>query len=401
MRTRTVLASLLFVAACGDDPVVAGTDTGRTNTADAARADANVETDAESDATTTDTSEADAGETDTSEDVADAFVGADATPVEIGNECVAFSYVADEAYRAADIIWVIDTSESMNDEIDAVRANINRFADSILGSGIDLSVVMVASKERKEVPTEAPFPLPIPLPPTVYLGVCVPSPLSAANACPDYDNPPVFMHPDIDVYSTDALERLMVDAYPLFRLSLRPRARTHVVVVSDDASGKDANWFREQIRNAASPGFSEDWVFHSIVGLGGCGEGSPSVYEQLSRDTGGVIQSVCQSDWTPIFDALLSGVVNDAEIPCAFGLPTPEDGLELNPAQVNVFHTPPGGEAGLVVNVASAEDCSEVNGGWYYDNPLDPSSVFICPGLCGAGVQGTVELAFGCNTVKE
>lgn len=400
MRTRSALLAALFLVACGDDGSDAnGPDRygdsgpGRQDTSsDVAPSDTEDDTEADAGA---DTSVPDVAVDTTTPDAGD-----DAQPVEIPNECLDVVYVADEAYRAADIIWVIDTSESMDTEIGIIRNNINDFVSRIDGSGVDTRVVMVASKEDRTIQIEVPM-IPFPVPQS-YLGVCVPPPLSAAAGCPDTDNPPTFMHPDVDVYSNDAMERLMVDAYPQFRLNLRPHARTHIVFVTDDSSSKNAQWFRDQTRTVDPPGFSLDYVVHSIIARGGdsCGDGVGDTYQQLSLETGGVVHSVCLSDWTPIFEGLLEGVVNDAQIPCAFGMPEPEEGLVIRPDQVNVLYTPPSGEQELVRNVDTREDCP-ATGGWYYDNPGDPTAVYICPGLCGDGVQGTIDIAFGCDTIKE
>lgn len=329
--------------------------------------------------------------------------GRDGSAVDIRNECAEIVFVADNAYRAADIIWVIDTSESMDGEITIVRNNINRFVEQIEESGVDTRVFMVASKvdRTKNVTQVLPIFGEVTVPQS-YLGVCVPPPLSAAPGCPDTDNPPVFVHPDVDVYSTDALERLMVDGYPQFRNYLRAFARTHIVAVTDDASSKTPEWFQQQTRTVAPPGFSLDYVFHSIVAYGdrSCGDGDGDDYRALSAATGGVIQDICTGNWDPIFDALLEGVVSDAVIPCAFGLPEPEDGLVINPNQVNVYHTPLEGEAQLVYNVDSAADCGS-GPGWYWDDPREPRAIYICPSLCGREVEGTVSIELGCDTVKE
>ena len=412
---RLLACLLLLLVACGDDggsvvgPDRNGTDPvdtdgrgGRDAETDLGTADSGDAEDGEDagadaavDAPTQDSSGGDTGSADTAPDV-----HRDTNPVDIDNECVEVAYVAEEAYRAADIIWVIDTSESMDDEIALVRANINNFVGRIDESGVDTRVVMVASKEDRTINIEVPF-IPFPVPQS-YHGVCVPPPLSLMPGCPDTDNFPFFLHPDVDVYSTDALTRLMEDAYPQFRRILRPHARTHIVVVTDDSSEKSPEWFRDQTRLVDPPGFSVDYVFHSIIARSGdsCGDGAGSDYEVLSFETGGVVQSICLSDWTPIFNALLEGVVSDAVIPCAFGMPEPEEGLVINPNEVNVYLTPPGGEAELVRNVENSSGCTD-EGGWYYDDPFDPTAVFICPAICGDGVNGTIDIAFGCETIKE
>lgn len=408
MRRLSILLFALLAAACGDDDTTAATD--GPSRGDIGGTGDSGSDDAGDDAT--DTGEEDAG-TDVTEDVSadaaddaatDTRVDRDGTPVDIGNECAEITFVADNAYRAADIIWVIDTSESMDNEIAIVRNNINQFVQSIDGSGVDVRMFMVASKEdrSKNVTQVLPFVGEITVPQS-YLGVCVPPPLSAADTCPDMDNPPVFVHPDVDVYSSDALERLMLDGYPQFRNYLRGgSARTHIVAVTDDSSSKDPDWFREQTRLVDPPGFSTDYVFHSIVayGEGGCGDGDGDDYRALSAATGGVIQDICLGNWDPIFDALLEGVVNDAEIPCAFGLPEPDDGFVINYNEVNVYHTPIDGDPYLVYNVENEGECGD-GGGWYWDDPREPTAIWICDSLCGGEVEGTIDIAFGCETIKE
>lgn len=394
MRTLSLLTLALFLSACGDDST--GTPTGPSR--DVGGTTTDIEGDIDGDATALPDTGGTEDTTETQQDTGDR----DASAVDIFNECGEIEFVADGAYRAADIIWVIDGSESMDDEIEHVRSNINTFVSRIDESGIDVRMVMVASKETRTVnKTEViPFPPYEITAPVTYHGICVPEPLSAAPGCPDTDNPPLFVHPDVNVYSTDALERLMVDAYPMFRNNLRRHARTHIVVVTDDSSSKDAAWFRDQTRLVDPPGFSLDYMMHSIIALGSCGNGSGAVYESMSFDTGGVVQDVCRSDWTPIFDKLLEGVVGSSELPCAYGLPEPGEDFVLIPSQVNVFFTPSGGERVLVPNVDNASACGEGQG-WYYDNPADPRAVYVCPTLCGDAALGSVDMTFGCDTVKR
>lgn len=348
--------------------------------------------DAAADATT-DAAPPDASLPDTSTPV-------DARPVEDAEACVEIAYEAGEANRPADIIWVIDSSESMDDEIGQVQANINAFASLIDASGVDVRVVMIASKYDDNVEVELPIPIPLPFPIfQSYYGVCVPPPLSSAPGCPDTDNPPQFVHPHVNVYSTDALTRLF-ESYALFRDVLRPWAKTHIVAVTDDSSELSASEFNSRAAALAGPGFT-DLAFHSIVDITGstCGDGPGDDYVNLSNSTGGVVQSICLSDWSPIFDALFEEVLAGAQIPCAFAIPTPPEDAEIVPDEVNVYLAPDGGESALVRYGERASDCTP-EGGWYYDNPDDPQIVYLCPAVCGEGREGTVDIAFGCRTVK-
>ncbi len=50
-------------------------------------------------------------------------------------------------------------------------------------------------------------------------------------------------------------------------------------------------------------------------------------------------------------------------------------------------------------HVADESSSAEV-GRWSYDEPRGPSLVVVCPSVCGDGVEGTLETAFGCETIK-
>jgi hypothetical protein len=116
--------------------------------------------------------------------------------------CVATQTKAE--HPAVDIVVVIDTSGSMDEETAQVKQNINAFAHSIGGGGLDYNVIMIA---RKPSASGSSF------------GICVPPPLAGAN-CADTVT---FHHLDILVDSTNSL-RLLLDQYPNYAKWLRASA---------------------------------------------------------------------------------------------------------------------------------------------------------------------------------
>lgn len=309
----------------------------------------------------------------------------------------------------ADIIWVVDNSMSMQEEVAAVSANLNRFATFIIASGIDAQVVMVSNDD-----------------PTVGDGkyhVCVPPPLSAtaAGVCPlgrDLDGERYY-HERVTIEGvsssntrTNALTAI-VDGYPNYRSRLRPGATTHIVVVSDDDAAITAADFDAQIA-ALSPGFLRRPIVHSIVtrnatelesNMDGCvvagcpcGYRVGTEYLGLSAASGGIVQSICAADWGPVSDAIAAAVVETTSVPCSYAIPSPGGGLSVNPEQVNVYSAA-AGERTLIPNVANAAACG-AEPGWYYDNPADPRTLELCSAAC-VSVTGSVEIDFGCDTVKR
>lgn len=109
------------------------------------------------------------------------------------------------------------------------------------------------------------------------------------------------------------------------------------------------------------------------------------------------------SDVTAEVVSALSTIRESARVACEFSLPSPPGGQALNPAQVNVTYIDTSGQVTVIPGVPSSDACGD--GGWYYDDPGDPSSVVLCPTSCDfttsqltAGA-GRMELQFGCDTV--
>src|SRR5690606_3496249 len=61
-----------------------------------------------------------------------------------GGACVSVSEEAKPQYEPADIIFAVDTSGSMSDEIGFTQQHLNQFSTQIVQSGIDVRVVMLA-----------------------------------------------------------------------------------------------------------------------------------------------------------------------------------------------------------------------------------------------------------------
>ena len=304
--------------------------------------------------------------------------------------CGTLSARAHASLRPVDIIWVIDSSPSMDDEIAIIQENLNDFTARIGASGLDYRVVLIAAEEF--TPTNG----------RDYFGVCIPPPLSGAAGCPDTDSDR-YRHVREGVHSRDALS-MLIATRPQYQDFLREGAGLHIVVVTDDDQGGGAD-----VEDFMAAGFGDSVAFHSIVdevgrpaGCGpfgdpcACGEARGRPYIDLSQRTGGVVVSVCSEDWAPIFASLEERVRTGNEIPCTFIIPTPV-GAVIDFDRVNVdFVTEDGARTPLVYS----DDCGAHPNSWRYDNPEAPIAIELCPGSCGA-IEGDVEVEFGCDMRKE
>jgi hypothetical protein len=94
-------------------------------------------------------------------------------------------------------------------------------------------------------------------------------------------------------------------------------------------------------------------------------------------------------------------VIEHETLECQWGIPTPpEEEGELNPERVNVQVALDGVNGEFILGVENEADCANYDGmGWYYDDPVNPTTIFACPESCAA-IQGaeapTIEILLGC-----
>jgi hypothetical protein len=298
--------------------------------------------------------------------------------------CVETEVSAENRQAPVDIIWVVDSSGSMDFENHQVRDNLNAFSSHITMSGVeDYHVILIGDASEMSVP-------------------------------PPLGGGPNFLHIDDSVGSNEGLEKL-IEHYPAYKDFLRAGAVRHFVAVSDDESDMSSTEFITALGLLTDPGFPPyDWSaspygfqFHSIVAFGtvpiiGCATGAAigRQYLDLSDRTGGVTQQVCLRDWSPIFSALETAIGVVTLLPCVYDIPEPPEGERIHPDKVNVYYTPTGGSKMVIPRAPDASACAEY--GWYYDIPAEPTQIILCPETCDivqADTSGTVNIAFGCDTV--
>jgi len=338
-----------------------------------------------------------AGQTSSSSGTLGTSGGSSGTSGPGSETCAATSVAATRA--EVDIIVVIDTSGSMDEETNQVKTNINSFASKIGSSGLDYTVTMIAEK---------PKALPVPIPGFVIPGICVPAPLGGASCA---DNPPKFHHIDEGVGSTDSLQ-VILDKYSTYQAWLRPTAYKVFIEVTDDNSALSYTQFDTQLLAKSSAQFGDAtkrrYIFNSICGwakgspvlsAGKCGSAvnTGDQYQNLSKITGGIVDSVCETDYSGVFDNIAKGLVT--KLGCEFAFPKASGAGAVDPAKVVVNYTPGGAATKPLTQVTDASKCGTVADAWYYDDNTTPTKIVFCPTTCtgaGADTSGKVEIAVGC-----
>jgi len=178
-----------------------------------------------------------------------------------GGSCAGVSQTATNKVLPVDIIWALDTSDSMVAELQAVEDNMNLFAGSILNQGIDVHVVVIAKPGKPDGGTIFnPDP-----------GICIDPPL-ATGVCPGGSKPPTYQHVEDSVGSNNALNKF-ISNYPNYKGTLRQNSAKYFAVVTDDdaTSGPNdsAGAFINSVTNL-DPGWFDNWKFFGVFCTGGC-----------------------------------------------------------------------------------------------------------------------------------
>lgn len=296
-----------------------------------------------------------------------------------------------------DIVFVVDNSGSMSNEIKQVRDNINLFATKIANSGLDYRLFMISQKG------------------TTSYAVCVPEPLANPNC---ETKPPRFYAVNQTVASTNALTLLLStfdnknDPLAAWNKYVRYDSIKIFVAVTDDNSSLSAANFETQLFQKAPAGIfgtadDRKYIFNSIVGWDGINTpptpkpcqgvaNAGIVYQELSVKTGGMVETICKDDWSPILDKMADGVVK--ALGCEFQVPQPDKG-ELDPDLVEVQLSLGGGAASTMPRVLDEASCATEPSAFYFDSNTAPTEVKLCPGACSqvsADPKAEVSVLLGC-----
>ena len=179
-------------------------------------------------------------------------------------------------------------------------------------------------------------------------------------------------------------------------LAAHPDHKVVAILVTDgEPQGCDENI--GDIADVAASGHAQG-IDTFTVGLQGSNENS---LNQIAT-AGGSMQGFFIGNGNTEQDliAALQAIQGQA-IACEIPMPVPENGETVNPLQVNVDYTPSNGSPSTIGNVSSAAACTAA-GGWYYDDPANPTKILLCPATCDS-VQGDdgakLDIVLGCDTI--
>ena len=338
--------------------------------------------------------------------------------------------------RPVDVIFVVDNSGSMSEEIAGLEQNINtNFAQVMESSGLDYRVLMVTQHGNN----------------STY--VCVAPPLSGTNNCsgPPVEVPGKFYHYSVNVQSHDALCKLedtffgnTPDAYNLhpggWSTVVRPEALKVFIPMTDDGTSCTWNGNNYNDGNTVMGGqtVAVDWdadllalspsqfgtqadrnyVLHGFLGMGPKDPNSPADpwlptdpatvtectpgavdpgtgYQWLAKGTEGLRFPLCDpSGYGAMMVDIVNDTVNKVSEPCAFEVPQPQ-GKTVDPDKLRLIYTPTVGNPVTFEPVADLAACGASTEAFYVDTGV----IHLCPDTCTpveADATGTVEVEAMC-----
>ena len=314
----------------------------------------------------------------------DSGPGRDAGPPGDANmDCEGLTADAENVLRPVDIIWIVDSSSSMENDARVVQDNLDDFADFIAATGIDFHMVLVSDR-----------------------GFVTPNPRFTSD-------PEHFLFVDRGVSSSAVFARAL-DQYPVYEPFLRADAITHMIGVTDDDDDMSGDAFVPMMEGLLGHPFT----FHAIASeavsssipfvpdipcMRGISIPAAAIGERYYRAaelTTGLIFSICTDDWSGLFMTLAMTVAVSEAIPCVYDIPAAPTGMAFDRDRVNVEYTPDGA-APMSFPRAPDEGSCGMGNAWYYDDPASPTQILLCPTACttvntGAG---SVDVRFGCDSI--
>jgi len=327
------------------------------------------------------------------------------------DECTALAETAANTRGPADVIIAIDNTPSMYNEIEEVRANMNRFSEMVVNEGLDLNIVVIACYTEDCLRQSS------------WHTICIDPPVGADGACLDTGNlddsrPPHYLHVNSSVESTKGLLSIL-DTHDQWGGMLRDGSAKHVVMVSDDNDEMPSAQFMQDFvaLDSRLAGFQFHGIFAYLSKEEACAidetepccefsapEGEGAIYKELVALTNGVSGDMCLQDFDDVFAEFATAVVASARLNCEWSIPEPPDGMELHADLVNVEYTDGSGQRFLIGRVPSIDQCDQVEHAWYYDNPDAPTLIRICPQTCEwiqDQPEAAIHVQFGCETVWQ
>jgi hypothetical protein len=176
-----------------------------------------------------------------------------------------------------------------------------------------------------------------------------------------------------------------------------PNENAVVVLVTDG----EPNGCEEDIANIAAlagTAFTTSGIRTYAIGLTGSQESDMDAIAAAGGTTEGIFITDGATAKQELLEALAA--IRGSVLDCDFEMPKASNGMQVDPTKINVNYTPAGGTQMTLGRVPDAAGCGTAPG-WYYDDPLNPQRILLCPASCNSAsvdIDATLEVLLGCVT---
>lgn len=178
--------------------------------------------------------------------------------------------------------------------------------------------------------------------------------------------------------------------------------RKVIIVLATDGNPNDCNSDISNVSGVASAAAAANPPVQTfVIGINNTGVNTSGLDQIAMAGGTGSALLVDPANAGAEFLAAIQAIQGQA-LGCTFQIPEPPMGETLNPNQVNVWYTPGGGTEELIFKVANASACDANLGGWYYNDPMNPTEILLCPKSCESieSGQGAIRIELGCSSVE-
>jgi len=175
--------------------------------------------------------------------------------------------------------------------------------------------------------------------------------------------------------------------------------RKTVVVLQTDGEPNDCESTVDAVSEVAAGGVNGTPSLPTyVIGVGSELRNLDEIARAGGTDRAFIVDT--SQNTTQQFVDAMNSIRGAAAIPCDFLIP-PDSTIDFG--KVNIAFTPPGGVAAVeLMNAPTEAECDPASGGWFYDDPAQPTRIRLCRSSCDAVVaqpDGRLDILIGCKTV--
>jgi von Willebrand factor type A domain len=178
-----------------------------------------------------------------------------------------------------------------------------------------------------------------------------------------------------------------------------------IVVLATDGEPNDCDSTVQGVTDLAAAGLSGGPPIPTyVIGVGALLTSLDQVAAAGGTDKAFIVDT--SQDVAKTFLQAMNTIRNAAALPCRYAVPPARGGTTRDLEKLNVAYTAgsgaSAGQRAAILKASGASQCDPISGGWYYDDPVNPTSIELCDATCHAVTNdpgAEVEILVGCKAL--